>query len=104
MRIDFYLRFQTQFGQTLAVTGNIPALGNNEASRALPLSFFNEFLWHGTIEIDPSEYNTIHYRYCFTNEKGETKKEAEKERVIDTRKTAGDVVLIDTWNDESAFE
>src|SRR5215207_2028619 len=104
MRIDFYLRFHTQFGQLLSVGGNIPALGLNELDKPLSLRFFNEEFWHGTIEIDPSEHNSLHYRYVFTNELGAVKKEAEKERVIDLRKNASDIVVIDTWNDESSYE
>ena len=73
MRIDFYLRFHTQFGQSLSVVGNIPALGLNEEDNALPLTFFNEELWYTTIEIDPSDYHSLHYHYVFVNEKGERK-------------------------------
>ena len=104
MRIDFYLRFHTQFGQSLAVVGNIPALGLNDPANALPLSFFNEEFWHATVEIDPSEYNELQYRYVFINENREVKKEAEQERSIDLRKNTSDLVLIDTWNDESFYE
>lgn len=104
MRIDFYLRFRTQFGQKLAIVGNISALGYNDTANALPLSFFNEDFWHASIEIDPTEHNSLHYRYVFTNSNGEVKKEAEKERIIDLRKNNSDIVVIDTWNDESFYE
>src|SRR6478672_4605301 len=104
MRIDFYLRFHTQFGQTISLVGNIPSLGLNDANKALPLTFFNEEFWHTSIEIDPEDYHTLHYRYVFTNEFGERKKEAEKERVIDLKKNHKDVVAFDTWNDECFYE
>ena len=104
MRIDFYLRFHTQFGQTISLVGNIPSLGLNDANKALPLTFFNEEFWHGSIEIDPAEYHSLHYRYVFTNEHGERKKEAEKERVIELKKNPKDVVTFDTWNDGSLYE
>ncbi|MGZ3840215.1 MAG: 4-alpha-glucanotransferase [Flavisolibacter sp.] len=104
MRIDFYLRFHTQFGQSLAVVGDIPALGLNEMHKALPLRFFNEEFWHASIDLDPSEYNAVHYRYVFTSEKGEMKIEAEKERVIELKKNTNDVVVIDMWNDDSFYE
>jgi 4-alpha-glucanotransferase len=104
MRVDFYLRFRTQFGQSLAVMGNVQALGMNEVSEAQPLRFFNEEFWHTSIELDASEYNSLHYRYVFINENGEAKKEAEKDRVIDLRKITSDVVVIDNWNDESFYE
>lgn len=104
MKIDFYLRFRTQFGQSLAVAGNIPALGNQEIAKALPLRFFNEEFWYASIEIDPSENLSIQYRYVFSNEKGETKLEAEKGRSIEIKKKHDDVMVIDTWNDESFIE
>ncbi|HJW18213.1 MAG TPA: carbohydrate-binding module family 20 domain-containing protein, partial [Flavisolibacter sp.] len=104
MRIDFYLRFHTQFGQTISLVGNIPSLGLNDANKALPLTFFNEEFWHTSIEIDPADYHSLHYRYVFTNEFGERKKEAEKERVIELKKNLKDVVCFDTWNDESFYE
>ena len=78
MKIDFYLRFQTKFGQTLAIVGNIPALGNDDLNKAAPLSFFNHELWHVSIEIDPSETDWLSYRYIFIDEKGGRKKEGEK--------------------------
>ncbi len=104
MRIDFYLRFRTQFGQTLAVSGNTTALGNNDESKALPLAFFNENFWHASIEIDPTGETEVKYHYLFTNEKGETKKEAERDRVIAVKNNEDGVYLIDTWNDESFVE
>ena len=103
MRIDFYLRFHTQFGQSLAIVGNIPALGLNDPGKALPMHFFNEEFWHVRIEIDPSHHQ-LHYRYVFTDKNGEQKKEAEKERIIDLKKHSSDIVVIDTWNDESSYE
>lgn len=104
MKIDFYLRFRTQFGQSLAIVGNLPALGNNEMEKALRMSFLSDELWQASIEIDPSEIDTLHYRYIHTTEKGEQKKEAEKERAIDLKKATHDILMIDTWNDESLFE
>ncbi|HEU4472880.1 MAG TPA: 4-alpha-glucanotransferase [Flavisolibacter sp.] len=104
MKIDFYLRFHTQFGQTLAIVGNQPSLGNDDLAHALPLEFLSDAFWTASIEIDPAETDTLHYRYVFISENGERKKEAERNRVIDIRKANGDIVLIDTWNDESFYE
>jgi len=103
MRIDFYLRYRTQFGQTLAVTGNIPALGNGNVEAAFPLGFFNEDFWHGSIDIDPSQAHAIHYHYLLQDASG-TRREAEGSRVIDVSRQPSDLVVIDTWNDESAIE
>ena len=104
MKIDFYLRFHTQFGQRLAIVGNIPALGNGEIDKAAPLSFFSQELWHLTLELDASEINQLHYRYVFINEKGEWIKEGEKNRVIELQKSVNNIVIVDTWNDERSYE
>src|SRR5688572_12048149 len=104
MRVDFYLRFHTLFGQSLSLTGNTPELGNNIIEKSLPLQFFNEEFWHLSVDIDTTHISSLQYRYIFTNEKREVKKEAEKDRVINLNKFTGDVVVIDSWNDESYFE
>ncbi|HEV7621415.1 MAG TPA: carbohydrate-binding module family 20 domain-containing protein, partial [Flavisolibacter sp.] len=104
MKIDFYLHFHTIFGQTIALSGNLSSLGANDATKALPLTYLSDDYWHTAIEIDPSEYNFIEYRYLFNNEKKERKKEGEKDRLIDLKKITRDLILIDTWNDESYFE
>ena len=103
MKIDFYLRFHTQFGQALSIVGNLPALGNNELDKALPLSFLNDEYWHTSIEIDPADVEELQYRYVFT-EADEIKKEAEKQRTVELKKLQHHLVLIDTWNDESYSE
>ena len=104
MKIDFYLRFHTKFGQTLAITGDIAQLGNDDPERAYPLSFLNDEMWHTSIEVDHTETSSFHYRYVFTNEDGEHKIEGEKGRLIEVKKSDSDLVLIDSWNDESFYE
>lgn len=104
MKIDFYLRFHTQFGQSLAIVGNLPALGSNQTAQSLPMNFLNDEFWQASVEIDTNETETLHYRYVFINEKGEVIKEAEKGRAIELKKNHHDIVAIDTWNDESYFE
>jgi 4-alpha-glucanotransferase len=104
MKIEFYLRFTTQYGQSLFVTGNIAALGGNNPGAAIPLRFLNDEFWYGTIDIDPEEANAIHYHYLFKNEHGDLLTEGEKHRSLDLKKINTDLVLIDSWNDESYFE
>src|SRR4051812_23065287 len=104
MKIDFYLRFHTRFGQTIAVVGDIPALGSNEPVKALPLDFLSDEYWHTSVEIDSHGMDCLNYRYIFTDANGERRKEAEKNRIIDLKPGSRDIVAIDTWNDESQYE
>ena len=41
MKIQFYIRFQTQFGEKLFVSGDVEELGSNDATKALPLEYLN---------------------------------------------------------------
>ncbi|RYZ51684.1 MAG: 4-alpha-glucanotransferase, partial [Chitinophagaceae bacterium] len=104
MKIEFYLRFKTQYGQAVFVSGNLASLGGNDTGKAFPLQYLNDEFWYGAIEVDASETNTLHYRYIFTNLAGESIVEGERHRSIDFRKADHDLLLIDSWNDESFYE
>lgn len=104
MKIEFYLRFRTTYGQAVFVSGNLISLGSNNPAKAFPLQYLNDEFWYGAIETDSAEVGALHYRYVFTNEKGETITEGERHRSIDFHKTSGDLLLIDSWNDESFYE
>jgi|ADGO01.1.fsa_nt_gi Starch binding domain. len=71
MKIHFYVRFYTRMGQSLAVTGNIAALGNDSVENAFPLSWLNNDYWHGTLELDARKVK-IRYNYVLKNEDGYT--------------------------------
>ncbi len=53
MKLHFYVRFHTDFGQTLSVLGNIPALGQDKPADALLMNYFNNDYWQLSIDIDP---------------------------------------------------
>ena len=72
MKLQFYLRFHTRFGQHLLITGNTDELGNNDPVKALPLDYLNDEFWSGSIEIKKKELqNNISYKYILKNEEGE---------------------------------
>lgn len=103
MKIEFYLRFKTRFGQAVFVSGNLSALGSGDVAKAFPLQYLNDEFWYGAIEADPPEANALHYRYVFTNG-SETILEGEQSRKIDFHKASMDLLFIDVWNDESFVE
>lgn len=106
MIVQFYLRYSTQFGQTLLVSGNTNALGDNDLAGAFTLEYLNEQLWHGSIEIDPAlQDEPLNYRYILRNESGEYIYEFGEDRIIDVQKLKADkLVLTDTWNHSGQFE
>ena len=105
MKIQFYLRFFTQFGQSLFITGNCNQLGNNEPSVALPMQYLTDEFWTATIELDKDFENELQYNYLLKNENGETVPEWDNDRVIEVIKLrVNEVTLIDTWNHAGEFE
>jgi 4-alpha-glucanotransferase len=105
MKIDFYLRFHTVYGQSLAISGNLLSLGSGEPGEALPMRFLNQDFWHASIEVDAASSETLHYHYIFNNERGERIPEAEKDRIVAiAKKDTQHLVLIDTWNYAGEFE
>lgn len=105
MKIDFYLRFHTLFGQNLSIIGNTPSLGAFKEEEALPMNFLNQDYWHLSIEVDPSEVPVLRYQYVFTNELGETFKDGELNRKIELgNPVLQNVIVEDTWNYSGAYE
>jgi 4-alpha-glucanotransferase len=105
MKFDFYLRFHTIFGQSLSISGNLLSLGNNDESKALPLTFLNQEFWHTSIELEGKDIKELTYHYIFTNEKGEVIPEGERNRSISLNSLHQDhIIIIDTWNFTGEYE
>lgn len=105
MRIHFYLRFHTQLGQSLLVSGNCAQLGNNSIDQAVSLEYLNNDFWHGIFEFDTKEVARLTYRYILRNADGFSIVEGEDARGIDLGKRGVDEIhVIDQWNHAGEFE
>ena len=105
MKIQFYLRFFTQLGQSLYITGNCNQLGNNELDAALSMQYLNDEFWTATIELGSDFENELQYNYLLKNENGETVMEWGNDREVEVMKLSVDeLTLIDTWNHAGEFE
>ncbi|MEO6719889.1 MAG: 4-alpha-glucanotransferase [Ferruginibacter sp.] len=101
MILNFFLRFSTRFGQTLFVSGNHSALGNDDISAAVPLQYFNDQWWQGKVEIPSTESDTIYieYRYILWDEEGKEVIELGNDRIIEPGgPVVKEIQLVDTWN------
>ena len=68
-KIHFYIRFSTRYGQSLHVSGNTDALGNNDPSKALALNYLSDEYWYGVTETEtPADQDDIIYRYHLKDE------------------------------------
>ena len=105
MKIYFYVRFSTRFGQSLSISGNIPALGDSDIKHALPLTYLNNEFWKGEIEVDPFEAVKIRYQYILFEEDGNVVLEWNDRKQIDITKSGVDEIQVfDTWCDTGSYE
>ncbi|HZF63232.1 MAG TPA: 4-alpha-glucanotransferase [Chitinophagaceae bacterium] len=100
MKIDFYLRFSTRFGQSLYITGNLKQLGCDDASNPIAMSFLNEDFWHLSIETESTE--TVHYRYIYKDENGVVLTDGEAHRLLPA--VATHITVVDSWNFSGQIE
>src|SRR5688572_210550 len=105
MKLQFYLRFHTRFGQSILISGDTDELGNDDPDKAVPLEYLNEEFWSCEIEIKRKELQkNISYRYIL-NEGGELLYEWGHDRRIDLpAKSVHEVQMVDTWNHAGEFE
>lgn len=105
MKISFYIRYTTQPGESLHVTGDIEALGLNDDQQLFDLHYFDHEYWTGTIEVDPVVAARVQYSYVFRSMQGDLLHEGGRPRAIDTGKSGlGELQLIDAWNPSGAYE
>ena len=104
MRIQFYLRFRTSFGQSLWISDN-GELGTDLIKGAIPMTYLNDEFWVATIKIDKKKAHSFHYKYILRHEDGEIIPEFGKDRVIEfPGHGIKEIQLIDTWNHAGEYE
>lgn len=100
--IHFYIRFSTQFGQGLLLSGNIAPLGNGDTARAVNMQYLNDSFWHYELQLDndPAALPPlIKYRYLLREKNGSIYEEWPDGKCIDIKKiTAEEICVTDTWN------
>lgn len=62
MTLHFHINYHTLWGETLYITGNIPALGNGDTEKALEMTMTGPDLWEAEIEIPAT---TAAFDYSF---------------------------------------
>ncbi|ANH81313.1 4-alpha-glucanotransferase [Niabella ginsenosidivorans] len=99
MKIQFYIRFHTQYGESLWVSGNCRELGKEDPAGSLPMKYYNHDYWFLEVEMSTSCLaQPLSYHYAFRNKEGELIPEQKNSRLILLPETTEDtLVLYDTW-------
>jgi 4-alpha-glucanotransferase len=102
--IHFYLRFHSVYGQSFFVSGNIPELGNNDLSRAIPIQYLNDEYWYGSIDVKATT-GEFEYKYVLKGVDGFETVECRNDRNVDLLKLkAEELQVMDTWNYTGEYE
>ena len=108
MKLHFFLRFQTRYGQELRISGNLPSLGNDLSGPGVPMQYHSDQFWHFTLEWDDADKSipdTIVYQYSLSETGAESIREWGDDRAVRWKDIKGDEIqLIDTWNHAGEFQ
>ena len=99
MKISFYLKYATVFGEELFILGNNKFLGDNDPCQLIPLEWYNEDFWRVIIDFPEDFDDFVHYKYVLKDKKGVQIFDGEENRFINisTKKTTSYSVF-DVWN------
>ncbi len=107
MNLQFYLRFYTQFGESLWISGNTEELGMGDPKKAVAMEYLNDEFWHASLVIPKKSLpkDGIGYKYYLKNKEGRLVAEWGLDRVAYTdSKETTELQLVDTWNHAGEFE
>src|SRR5215469_2284744 len=105
MKVQFYLRFHTKFGESLLVSGNTDELGNDNISSALEMTYVNEQFWEAAVELKPKKIGQLQYKYILKTKEGDIIPEFGNDRTANQAKSGlNEVLFIDTWNHAGEYE
>ena len=104
MKLNFYIRYYTRFGESLSISGNINELGNEALPAAIPMQYLNHDFW--TVSIHTAERKgKLRYSYVLNTEDGRQLKDLGKGRVIDLDLSdTEELDIIDHWNNPGTAE
>lgn len=105
MKINFYLRFHTRFGQKLAVRTTILQPDQEELVANHPMQYMNDEFWEASVSFNNPKNSTIRYQYILIQEDGSQIIDGDHDRMIDAQKMKSDQFqVIDAWNAEGWYE
>lgn len=107
VKIIFQLRFSTNFGQSIYITGQHPKLGGGDISKALPLQYFNDEFWYVVTEWQANEIplEPLSYKYVVKNQDGSETMDWGNDKAISSELFQQEESLVlDSWNHAGYYE
>ena len=106
MKLIFQLRFHTEPGQSLWLTGDHEMFGSGRAEQAIPLQYLNPELWQATIHLPAGTAPDarISYHYLLRNADGSVVEDWDNKRITPASFRQDEVLMVDAWNRADFFE
>jgi len=105
IKIYFYIRFSTAFGQSLFLKITVPDKSGKFEEHTLEMTYLNETFWSYGLTLPEKVPGIIHYKYLLQGRDGKLSSELDDGKTIEADKiTATEIHVIDTWNFEGAAE
>ena len=107
MKITFRLRYSTQVGQSLFLTGHHELFGGGQMEKAVPLQHLNEEFWQATLHLPAGTTAdaAIIYNYILRNADGSSVQDWGADRIIRPASFKPDeILIIDSWNHAGTVE
>ena len=107
LQIHFFLRFYTNPGQNLFITGSHPLLGANDLDKALPLQYYNPEGWAVRLDLPAGDIpdEDISYNYVLKNADGSVSFDWGNDKQLPfSQYKSGQLYLVDAWNHPGYFE
>lgn len=99
MKINFYIKYRTVVGEELYILGNNYYLGDDDPSKAVKLTWYNEDYWKGTINFPGDFDDPVQYKYILKDKKGILIFDGEENRFIDlSLNKIKNYSIFDVWN------
>lgn len=104
IKLHFYIRFNTRYGQSLHLTGHSPD-EQPDTLLNIPLQYLSEEFWYGSVMMEADRVNGFVYHYSLQNEDGEMIREWGDDRLLPgLPKGINELTLTDTWNHAGEYE
>lgn len=96
--LKFNIEYKTQWGEELAVVGNMPQLGSLDVNNAMLLVTTNGVNWSGQVQVPISDKHPLEYYYIVCKNKQLLRKENSPQRTIMLCDNS-EFIINDSWKD-----
>jgi 4-alpha-glucanotransferase len=106
LKLTFRLRYHTNLGQSIFITGNHPLLGNGELEKALPLQYHDTEFWQITLDLPGAVPDAaITYNYFVREANGALTHDWGTDKTVNPASlNREEALIIDSWNYAGYFE